>query len=55
MNELDLHGNNVHEAWKLFTDHVAKCYFDNIKSTIIITGLISIAKLQDKVVTQDRL
>jgi|TARA_R110000765_G_scaffold333962_1_gene424418 hypothetical protein len=38
MNELDLHGNTVHEAWKLFTDHVAKCYFDNIKSTIIITG-----------------
>ena len=38
MNELDLHGNNVHEAWKLFTDHVNKCFADNIKSTIIITG-----------------
>jgi len=38
MNELDLHGNTVHEAWKLFTDHVNKCFDDNIKSTIIITG-----------------
>ena len=44
MNELDLHGKTVHEAWKLFTDHVTECFFNNTKSTVIITGHGKIAE-----------
>jgi DNA-nicking Smr family endonuclease len=36
--KLDLHGNTVHAGWKVFTEHVAECYFSNIKTTEIITG-----------------
>ena len=38
MNEIDLHGYTVHDAWKEFTKHIAECYFDNIKTTMVITG-----------------
>ena len=44
MNEIDLHGYTVHDAWKEFTTHVAECYFDNIKSTTVITGHGKIAE-----------
>jgi len=44
MNEIDLHGYTVHDAWKEFTKHVAECYFDNIKSTMVITGHGKIAE-----------
>ena len=42
MNEIDLHGYT--DAWKEFTKHVAECYFDNIKSTMVITGHGKIAE-----------
>ena len=44
MKEIDLHGYTVHDAWKEFTKHVAECYFDNIKSTMVITGHGKIAE-----------
>ena len=44
MSKIDLHGNTVHEAWKIFSDHVSDCYSNNIKSTTVITGDGKIAK-----------
>jgi DNA-nicking Smr family endonuclease len=52
--KLDLHGNTVHAGWKLFTEHVADCYFKNIKKTEIITGHGKIAKELDSWVYGNR-
>ena len=38
MNELDLHGYKVHDAWKEFSKYIQQCYLDEIKTTTIITG-----------------
>jgi len=38
MNQIDLHGQTVHEAWKTFSEHVSDCYFNDIKATTVITG-----------------
>ena len=44
MNELDLHGYKVHDAWKEFSQYIQQCYLDEIKTTTIITGHGKIAE-----------
>lgn len=44
MNELDLHGYKVHDAWKEFSKHIQQCYLDELKTTTIITGHGKIAE-----------
>ena len=38
MTSLDLHGYTVHNAWNIFNTHLSNCFYNGIKSTIIVTG-----------------
>ena len=35
---LDLHGYTIHNAWKVFNEHVEQCYYKGQKKTVVITG-----------------
>ena len=36
--QLDLHGNTIHSAWKLYRSHTQICYLNKIKKTTVIIG-----------------
>lgn len=41
---LDLHGYTIHVAWNEFKKHVADCYHQKVKTTMVITGQGDISK-----------
>lgn len=36
--KLDLHGNTVHQGWKLFRRHVDECYHRGVRRFVVVTG-----------------
>jgi len=36
--KLDLHGHNVHAAWRIFNTRITDAYYDKHKTVMVVTG-----------------